>query len=98
MKAPALLLASALQLALNLFDFRRIACGDCEVIDEDCVQHVNECVRRDVHQLSEQGTYPLEEFEGLTSYSQSGCQSRPAVSGRKDLSTNWIGRYDREIE
>jgi hypothetical protein len=53
-----LLLASTLQLALNLFDFRRIVCSDCEVIGKDYVQHVNECVSRDVHQLSEQGLPP----------------------------------------
>jgi hypothetical protein len=73
-KAPALLLASALQLALNLFDFRRIVWSDFEVIGEDYVQHVNECVSRDVHQFSEQGLPPRSKFEDRISYSQSGCQ------------------------
>jgi hypothetical protein len=53
-----LLLASTLQLALNLFDFRRIVCSHCEVTGEDYVKHVNECVSRDVHQFSEQGLLP----------------------------------------
>src|SRR5271165_1415378 len=58
LKAPALLLASMLQLALNLFDFLRIGCSDCAVTGEDDVQHVNECVSRDVHQFSEHGLLP----------------------------------------
>jgi hypothetical protein len=58
LKAPALVLTSTLQLALNLFDFRRIVCSDCDVTGEDYVQHVNECVSRDVHQLSEHGLIP----------------------------------------
>jgi hypothetical protein len=59
LKAPALLVTSTLQLALNLLDFRRIVCSDCEVTSEDYVQHVNECVSRDVHQFSEHGLPPL---------------------------------------
>jgi hypothetical protein len=55
LKSPALLAAPTLQLALNLFDFRRFVCTDCEVTGEDYVQHVNECVSRDVHQFSEHG-------------------------------------------
>jgi len=58
LKAPALLSVSTLQFALNLFDFRRIGCSDCEVTGEDYVQHVNECVSRDIHQLSEHGLLP----------------------------------------
>jgi hypothetical protein len=58
LKAPALLRASTLQLALNLFDFRRIVCSDCELTGEDYVQHVNERVSRDVHQLSKHGLLP----------------------------------------
>jgi hypothetical protein len=58
LKAPALLPASTLQLALNLFEFRRIGCSDSEVTGKDYVQHVNECVSRDVHQFSEHGLLP----------------------------------------
>jgi hypothetical protein len=50
-----LLVASTLQLALNLFDFRSIAEADSDFSGEDDVQYVNECVGRDVHQLSEHG-------------------------------------------
>jgi len=80
LKAPALVLTSTLQLALNLFDFRRIVCSDCDVTGEDYVQHVNECVSRDVHQLSEHGLNPQVQFEDRTSYSQSGCQKWPVAS------------------
>ena len=62
LKAPALLVASTLQLALNLFDFRSIAGTDGEFSGEDDVQHVNESVRRDVHQFSEHGLFPWELF------------------------------------
>jgi hypothetical protein len=58
LKAPALLAASTLQLALNLFDFRSIAETDSDFSGEDYVQHVNERVSRDVHQLSEHGLLP----------------------------------------
>jgi hypothetical protein len=58
LKAPALFVTSTLQLALNLFDFRRIAGSDSDFSGEDDVQHVNECVSRDVHQFSEHGLLP----------------------------------------
>jgi hypothetical protein len=58
LKAPALLVASTLQLALNLFDFPSIAGTDSDFSGEDDVQHVNECVSRDVHQFSEHGPFP----------------------------------------
>jgi hypothetical protein len=58
LKAPALLVASALQLALNLFDFLSIAGTDIDFSDEDDVQHVKERVRRDVNQFSEHGLPP----------------------------------------
>jgi len=58
LKAPALLAASTLQLALNLFDFPNIAGTDRDFSGEDDVQHVNERVSRDVHQLSEHGLLP----------------------------------------
>jgi hypothetical protein len=58
LKAPASLVASTLQLALNLFDFRSIAGTDSDFPGEDEVQHVNERVSRDVHQFSEHGLFP----------------------------------------
>jgi hypothetical protein len=58
LKAPALLAASTLQLALNLFDFPNIAGTDSAFSGEDDVQHVNERVSRDVHQFSEHGQLP----------------------------------------
>jgi hypothetical protein len=56
--APSLLSASALQLALNLFDFLHFVCGDCEITGQDDVQHVNECVSRDVRQFSQHAYSP----------------------------------------
>ena len=58
LKAPALLAASALQLALNLFNFPSIAGTDSDFSGEDDVQHVNERVSWDVHQFSEHGLIP----------------------------------------
>jgi hypothetical protein len=58
LKGPALLSASALQLALNLFDLRSNAATDSDFSGEDHVQHVHECVSRDVHQFSEHGLLP----------------------------------------
>jgi hypothetical protein len=58
LKAPALLAASTVQLALNLFDFRSIAGTDSDFSGEDDVQHVNECVSRDVHEFSEHSLFP----------------------------------------
>jgi hypothetical protein len=58
LKAPALLVASTLQLALNLFYFRSISGTDSDLSGEDDVQHVNEGVSRDVHQFSEHGQLP----------------------------------------
>ena len=58
LKTPALLPASALQLALNLFDFPYFAGRDSDFSGEDDVQHVNERVSRDVHQFSEHGVPP----------------------------------------
>ena len=58
-----MLAASALQLALNLFDFPSIAGTDSDFSGENDVQHVNECVSRDVHQLSEQGLPPWSDLE-----------------------------------
>jgi hypothetical protein len=58
LKAPASLAASTLQLALNLLDFRSIAGSDSDFSGEDDVQHVNECVSRDVQQFSEHGLLP----------------------------------------
>jgi hypothetical protein len=52
-KAPVLLVASPLQLSLNLFDFRGIACSERGFRGKDYEQHINKCVSRDVHQLSE---------------------------------------------
>ena len=60
LKAPALAIASTLQLALNLFDFRCIAGTDSDFSGENDVQHVNERVGRDVHQFSEHGLFPWE--------------------------------------
>jgi hypothetical protein len=54
-QAPVLRSASALQLALNLFDFRCVTCSDDDFAGEDHVQHVNECVSRDVCQFSQHG-------------------------------------------
>jgi hypothetical protein len=62
LKAPALLAASTLQLALNLFDFRSTAETDSDFSGEDDVQHVNECVGRDVHQFAKHGLFPSELF------------------------------------
>jgi hypothetical protein len=62
LKSPALLVASTLQLALNLFDFRSIASTDGDFSGEDDVQHVNERVSRDVYQLSEHVLFPWELF------------------------------------
>ena len=47
--------ASTLQLPMNLFDFRCVTCSDGEFTGEDDVQHVNECVSRDVCQFSQHG-------------------------------------------
>ena len=58
LKGPALLVASTLQLALNLFDFPSIAGTDSDFSGEDHVQHVNERVSWDVHQFSEHGLFP----------------------------------------
>jgi hypothetical protein len=58
LKAPALLVASTLQLALNLFYFPSIPSTDSDFSGEDDVQHVNERVSRDVHQFSEHGLLP----------------------------------------
>jgi hypothetical protein len=57
-KAPAFRPTSVLQLALNLFDFRCITGRDGDFTGEDYVQHVNECVSRDVHQFSQHGQIP----------------------------------------
>jgi hypothetical protein len=51
--APALLLASSLQLALNLLDFRDTFRGERDFAVGDYEQHVNECVSGNVRQLSE---------------------------------------------
>ena len=58
LKGSALLAASNLQLALNLLDFRGSAVTDSDFSGEDYVQHVNECVGRDVYQFSEHGLLP----------------------------------------
>ena len=58
LKAPALLAASTVQLALNLFNFPSIAGIDSDSSGEDDVQHVDERVSRDVHQFSEHGLLP----------------------------------------
>ena len=47
-----LVLASPLQLALNLLDFRNIVYSDSEFAGKDYEQHVNERIRRDVRQFS----------------------------------------------
>ncbi len=57
-KAPVLRSASTLQLALNLFDFHCISRSDGDSTGEDYVQHVNECVSRDVYQFSQHGQVP----------------------------------------
>jgi hypothetical protein len=62
LKAPALLVASTLQLALNLFDFPSIAGTDSDFSGEDDVQHVDERVSRNVHQFSEHGVFPWDLF------------------------------------
>lgn len=62
LKAPAFAIASTLQLALNLFDFRCIAGTDSDFSGEYDVQHVNERIGRDVHQFSEHGLFPWELF------------------------------------
>src|SRR5207253_4786388 len=54
-KAPVLRSVSALQFALNVFDFRCITCSDGDFAGEDHVQHVSECVSRDVYQFSQHG-------------------------------------------
>jgi hypothetical protein len=58
LKAPALLAASTLQLALNLFNFPGIAGLDSDFFGKDDVQHVDERVSRDVYQFSEHGLLP----------------------------------------
>ena len=73
LKGPALLVASAVQLALNLFDFPSIAGSDSDFSGENDVQHVNECVCRDIHQFSEHRLLPWSNSKS-TSYSQFGCQ------------------------
>ena len=52
-KAPVLRSASALQLALNLFDLRSIICSDGDFTGENYVKHVDECVSWDVCQFPE---------------------------------------------
>jgi hypothetical protein len=47
--------ASALQLMVNLFDFRGVTGTDSDLACENYVQHVNECVSRDVCQFSQHG-------------------------------------------
>ena len=61
-KAPVSLVASPVQLVLNLFDVRCVACSECHIIDNDREQQVNECVSRDVHQFSEHRA-PLERMK-----------------------------------
>jgi hypothetical protein len=63
LKGPGLLAASTLQLALNLFDFRSSAATDSDFSCEDYVQHVNECVSRDVRQFSEHGLLPWSDLK-----------------------------------
>jgi hypothetical protein len=48
----------ALQLALDLLNFCYVVCSECQLSPEDYVQHVNECVGRDVYQFSEHGQLP----------------------------------------
>jgi len=47
--------ASALQLTMNLFDLGCITGTDGDLACENYVQHVNECVSRDVYQFSQHG-------------------------------------------
>src|ERR1700757_825648 len=72
-KAPVSFVASPVQLVLNLFDVRRIACSEYHIIDNDREQQVNECVSWDVHQFSEHRVPPGEN-EVRCSQSQSECQ------------------------
>src|ERR1700757_4807488 len=72
-KAPVSFVASPVQLVLNLFDVRRIACSEYHIIDNDREQQANECVSWDVHQFSEHRVPPGEN-EVRCSQSQSECQ------------------------
>jgi hypothetical protein len=66
-----------------LFDFRRIACSDsdCEITGEDYVQHVNECVSRDVHQFSEHGLLPWSNLKIALHIRNPAAKKWPVVSG-----------------
>ena len=44
---------STLQLVLDLLDFCRVVCGEYDSTSKDHANHVNEGVRRDVHEFSE---------------------------------------------
>src|ERR1700756_4160603 len=78
-KAPVSFVASPVQLVLNLFDVRRIACSECHIIDNDREQQVNEYVSRDVHQFSEHRVPPGAN-EVRSSQSQSECQEARSAS------------------
>jgi len=92
-KAPVLRSASTLQLTLNLFDFGCITCSDGNFAGKDHVQHVNECVSRDVCQFSQHGQLL-------------GVNLKIAICGRNPGSTpehakvdeNTSAQADREIE
>ena len=51
-EAPVLVLASPSQLALNLLDFCSIVWSHCWCTGKNYEQHVNQRIRRDIHQLT----------------------------------------------
>ena len=51
-KAPLLILASPVQLALNLLEFCYIVCRESDFVGEDHEQHVNERPGWDICQFS----------------------------------------------
>ena len=68
-----MLLASPLQLALNLLDFCYIACREGDLAGDDYKQHVNERVSWDIQQFAEHSVPSWSELKFAISYSQFDC-------------------------
>ena len=51
-EVPVAVLASPVQLALNLLDFSSIVWGDCWCAAKNYEHHVNQRIRRDIHQFT----------------------------------------------
>jgi hypothetical protein len=84
LKCPALIVASALQLALYLFDFLSIAGSNSDFSGEDDVQHVNECVSGDVCQFSQRGRLLGAKLKVTPSISNPGSRRQRAEVARNN--------------